>query len=90
VLFEWDETKRDRVLRDRAFDFLRLPHDLFDGRPVLTGSSVRDDEERFVTIGPSEGRMFAVVWTRRSDAIRIITARRARHAEERQYRALYG
>jgi hypothetical protein len=37
-----------------------------------------------------EGKFFAVVWTWRDKAVRIITARRARDEEEKRYRALYG
>jgi uncharacterized protein len=88
--FEWSEAKRTAVLQTRGIDFVRLAHDLFDGRPILTVPSSRDGEDRFVTIGPSDSRLFAVVWTRRGPAMRIITARRARDGEEKRYRALYG
>jgi uncharacterized DUF497 family protein len=47
-------------------------------------------EERFLSIGSIEGKFFAVIWTWREGALRIITARRARDAEEEQYRSLYG
>ncbi|WP_422303029.1 hypothetical protein [Candidatus Binatus sp.] len=36
------------------------------------------------------GKFFAVVWTERADAIRLISFRRARDAEERKYIALFG
>jgi hypothetical protein len=63
---------------------------LFDGRPVLTVPTPRGKEERFLSIGSIEGKFFAVIWTWREGALRIITARRARDAEEEQYRSLYG
>jgi uncharacterized protein len=88
--FEWSEAKRAAVLQTRGIDFVRLAHDLFDGRPILTVASPRGAEDRFVTIGPSDSRLFAVVWMWRVPAVRIITARRARDGEERRYRALYG
>jgi uncharacterized protein len=44
----------------------------------------------FLSVGLIEGKFFAVVWTWRDDAVRIITARRARDDEEKRYRALYG
>jgi len=88
--FAWDESKREWVLAARGIDFLRVALELFDGRPVLTAPALRTDEERFLSVGPIEGRFFAVVWMWRNGAIRIITARRARDAEEERYRALYG
>jgi uncharacterized DUF497 family protein len=63
---------------------------LFDGRPLLTVPTPRGDEERFLGVGLIEGKFFAVVWTWRGNAVRIITARRARDEEEERYRALYG
>lgn len=89
MIFEWDEAKRDRVLAERGIDFLDLAASLFDGRPVITIPSRRGDEERFITIGFVEDRAFALVWVRRGEAIRIITARRARDGEERTYRSIH-
>ncbi len=77
------------MLAERGIDFLRVAF-LFDGRPLLTVPTLRDDEERFLSVGLVEGKFFAVVWTWREDTVRIITARRARDEEEKQYRALYG
>jgi uncharacterized protein len=89
VEYSWDEPKREWVLAERGIDFLRVTT-LFDGRPLLTVPAPRDDEERFLSVGPIDGRFFAVIWTWRDGTVRIITARRARDAEEERYRALYG
>jgi uncharacterized protein len=88
VEFTWDESKREWVLEERGIDFIRVADALFDGRPILTVPTPRHDEERFLSIGPIEGKFFAVVWTWRNEAIRIITARRARNGEEERYRSL--
>jgi uncharacterized protein len=88
--FSWDEPKRERVLAERGIDILRVAFSLFDGRPLLTVPTPRGEEERFLSIGLMEGKVFAVVWVWRDGAIRIVTARRARDAEEKRYRALYG
>lgn len=89
--FSWDQVKREWVLAERGIDFLRVADALFDGRPVLTvPARPRQEEERFMTIGRIEERFFAVIWTWRDEAVRIITARRARDAEEKKYRALFG
>jgi uncharacterized DUF497 family protein len=87
--FEWSEAERAAVLHARGIDFVRLANDLFDGRSILSLASPRDGEDRFVAIGPSDNRLFAVVWMWRGPSVRIITARRARDGEERRYRALY-
>ena len=90
MLLEWDAHKRQAVLAARGIDFVALAVELFDGRPIITVASPRGDEERFVTIGEHAGRVFALVWTRRDEAVRLITARRARHGETRNYRAHFG
>jgi uncharacterized DUF497 family protein len=90
VEFSWDEPKREWVLAERGIDFLRLASDLFDGRPLLTVPTPRAEEERFLSIGPIEGKFFAVIWMWRDGTIRIVTARRARDEEEKRYSALYG
>jgi len=87
--FEWDETKRLRTLHERGLDF-RDARRLFDGRPLYSYPSLRFGEDRVVSIGLLEHRLIAVVWTERDGARRIISMRRARDAEERKFRALYG
>jgi uncharacterized protein len=87
--FEWDETKRLRTLRERGLDF-RDARLLFDGRRLYSYPSLRFGEDRVVSIGLLEQRLIAIVWTERNGACRIISMRRARDAEERKFRALYG
>ena len=87
--FEWWEAKRLAVLSGRGLDFLDARR-LFDGRDVYTVPAPRGSEQRWVSIGQLDAVMVAVVWTRRGDAVRIITMRRARDEEQRQYRAAYG
>jgi uncharacterized DUF497 family protein len=87
--FEWDETKRATNLRVHGLDLMDAIR-LFDGRPVYSYPSPRHGEERFVTVGLLESKFFAVVWTERTKATRLISFRRARDAEERKYFALFG
>jgi uncharacterized DUF497 family protein len=89
MTFEWDEAKRQSNLAKHGIDF-RDVRRLFDGRPVVTARSPYPDEARYATTGVLDGRFVTAVWTRRNDAIRIISARRARNAEARDYRALHG
>ena len=87
--FEWSAAKRIAVLEARGLDFIDAEI-LFDGRPLHTVASPRGAEERWLSVGELNGRLVAVVWTRRGDTIRIITMRRARNEEKKRYGALYG
>lgn len=83
--FVWDETKRLGNLRKHGIDFIDVP-EVFDGDTV----TVEDDrysygEQRFITFGLLQGRIIAVVYTERSDCIRIISARKATKYEQRTY-----
>jgi uncharacterized DUF497 family protein len=65
---EWDERKRLTNLAKHGLDFRRAVQ-VF-ARPGFTYPARRQDEERWVTVGEAYGRLVAVVWTSRSDAIR--------------------
>lgn len=84
MIYEWFEEKRVRTLEERGLDFRDSRH-LFDGRPLYTFPSPRGDELRFVSVGLLQQRLVAVVWTERDVARRIISMRRARHAEANAY-----
>ena len=79
MLFEWDDNKR-QINRDRHKLDLLDGERLFDGRPVITRSSPRGDELRFVSVGLIGTKFYAVVWTEREGATRLISFRRARDA----------
>lgn len=85
--FEWDEEKRQSNIRKHRIDYFDI-EGLFDGGPTFTSSSHRSGEERFVTTAEFDSRVVTIVWTPRGDGIRIISVRRARDAEERNYRSL--
>jgi uncharacterized DUF497 family protein len=89
MMLEWDEAKRAANEVKHGIDFVRAGL-LFDGRPTVSFTSPRADEERYLTIGDLDGRLYTVVWTRRGDVIRLISARRARREEEKRYRSLHG
>ncbi|MDQ3512085.1 MAG: BrnT family toxin [Chloroflexota bacterium] len=86
--FEWDDNKRVSNLDKHGIDFVDAEL-VFDGRSVVTVPSPYLDEVRTLTTGFVEGRLITVVWTEREDAIRIISARRARDAEVREYREVH-
>jgi hypothetical protein len=81
--FEWDEEKRKNNLEKHGIDFDDAIG-VFYG-PILVHRSDRNNERRWIAIGVLEERLIAVVFTRRADILRIISARRARTNEEREY-----
>jgi uncharacterized protein len=84
VSFEWDERKNQLNREKHGIDFDDAT-EIFYGPIFLRGSN-RNNEERWIAVGSLEHRLVAVVFTRRSDVIRVISARRAWKNEEREYR----
>jgi uncharacterized protein len=82
--FEWDDQKRELNLAKHGIDF-ESAVEVFYG-PIILRRSDRNNEERWTALGYSDNRLIVVVFTRRTDVIRIISARRARKNEEREYR----
>jgi uncharacterized protein len=87
--FEWDEAKRQTNLQKHGLDLLRGAS-LFSEPQLYTYPSPRRGEARFVTVGLLQDEFVALVWTPRGGATRLISLRRARNAEKRAYRALFG
>ncbi len=86
--FEWDEEKRQRILKERSLDFADA-FQFFDGRPVIHQPTARDGEERWKSIARFEGRFFTVIWAWRGAAIRVISMKRSHEQEERKYRSAF-
>jgi uncharacterized DUF497 family protein len=82
--FEWDEDKRLGNIAKHDIDFKRATL-LFDGRRIVKTSSSYPFEERWLTTGVVDERVITAVWTRREEAIRFISVRRARNGEKRRY-----
>jgi uncharacterized DUF497 family protein len=87
--FEWDERKRKSNLAKHGLDFLDVCV-VFEEPHIVVPSAFEGGEDRFLAIGVLEGRLVTVVYTTRSEAIRIISFRRARHEERQRYQELYG
>jgi uncharacterized DUF497 family protein len=88
-MFEWDETKRLRIIHEVSLDF-RDAVQIFDSRPVIHAPSRRNNENRFVSTAEIQGKLYTVVWMRRHGNQRIISFGRARDGEERAYCEVYG
>ena len=83
----FDPRKRQLTLAERDLDLAQAGA-VFAG-PTLMHADDRADygEARFITIGYLDERMVIVVWTRRGDAYRIISMRKANDREQKIYQA---
>ena len=91
--FEWDPDKREANLKKHGVDFLLATQVLLGVHCAIP--SPRTHEKRWAAVGPLpegnipsawSGPLCTVVYTRRKDTYRIISARRARKNERRAYR----
>lgn len=78
--FEYDPTKSALNLSKHGIDFDQAQA-LWDDPWVLEAPAKTVDEPRFLLIGKIEDKHWAVIWTPRGEAVRIISARRARKEE---------
>jgi uncharacterized DUF497 family protein len=86
VSFEWDPRKADANLRKHGVDFADASLALEDEHAITIPDPASALEERFVTVGMDPlGRVLVVVYTWRSETIRLISARKATRREARQY-----
>ncbi len=84
--FQWDENKNQVNMGKHGISFERAAL-IFEG-PILRFEDNRRGygEIRYKCIGRIDGELFAVVFTPRNGVVRIISARRARRDERRNYR----
>ena len=84
--FEWDDAKSDACFAQRGFDFAYVIRAFLDEERIV-GRDHRWDygEDRYRLLGAIEGRVFVVIYTVRGTAIRIISARKAKRKEVRDY-----
>ena len=85
--FEWDETKRALNLRKHGLDFEDALQ-IFAGQVVVWPDGRHDyGEERFIAMGELRGRVVKVVFTRRGNKCRLISAWKANKRDQAAYRA---
>ncbi len=89
--FEWDEAKSDACFAERGFDFAYAVRVFLDpDRRIQRDERFDYGEHRYRVLGRIEGRVFMVVYTRRSTGFRIISARKANQREVQRYEASAG
>ena len=83
--FEWDENKRQINIQKHGIDFADAVK-IFDGFHIKRKDTRADyGEDRYVTTGLLEGVEITVIYTPRNNKRRIISARRARVSERKEY-----
>lgn len=84
--FEWNEDKNKTNIRVHEIDF----HDaaeIFEHSMVVKVDTRKDyGEQRQVGLGQLNGAVVVIVFTKRSNAIRIISIRRANRNERKIYK----
>jgi uncharacterized DUF497 family protein len=84
--FEWNDAKDETNQASTGFHFGQRRSFFSTGMAIdLDATRHADSEIRRKVIGMIEGRLFAVVYTRRGDVYRLISARRANRKEERTW-----
>ena len=86
-MYEWSEEKRSAALKKHGIDFVDAVEVFANDHLLVEARS--EVEQRKCAIGMVNGRLATVIFTRRDDAIRIITARRARKNEREAYHARF-
>jgi uncharacterized protein len=85
ITFEWDEIKNQTNIKRHGIDF----HDaaLVFEQPMLISPDDRKDygERRFVGLGLLFEVVIVIVFTKRGDAVRVISIRRANKNERKIY-----
>ncbi|MGK7937637.1 MAG: BrnT family toxin [Xenococcaceae cyanobacterium] len=89
--FEWDENKRRSNLSKHGIDFVDAAK-IFNSSVLERVDNRYDyDETRIVTLGEVNGVVLFVVYTKRGEVRRIISARRATKGERNKYyQTIYG
>ena len=87
MAYEWDDAKRYATIIKHGIDFV-LACQILEEQHVRS-EKVVDGEMRYIAVGIYEETYIAVVYTMRGANVRLITARKARTNERKQYRASY-
>ena len=85
--FDWDSRKRASNTKKHGIDFIDLV-DFFEA-DFLQQKLAFADEQRWKAIGSLNGEITTVVYTKRKQKLRIISARKARINEQKLYRVLF-
>ena len=83
---EFDPHKAASNLKKHGVSFEEAASVLLDPLGLVREDPDAEGEHRLVSLGMSQhGRLLVVVYTLRNDHVRLISARKAKKTEERQY-----
>jgi len=82
--FEWDEEKNKSNQEKHKIAFEDAV-DIFNDEDRIQYATTKNGERRFLTVGKAFQALISVVYTARELVIRIISARRSRKGERRDY-----
>ena len=84
--FEYDLRKSQANRTKHGLDFEQAKHIWEDiDRLEVSVSRIVEGEKRYLMIGRISGKIWTAVFTRRGEAIRLISVRRAHKKEEDEY-----
>lgn len=86
-LYAWDERKRVSNLRKHGVEFAIVQNFDFETALVLRDNRKNYGEERYRAYGTINGRLHALVFTRREGRIRVISLRKSNTREIANYAA---
>lgn len=82
--FEWDQAKAESNLAKHGVDFADASMAFEDPRLFIEADH-RHEEPRFKAVGMVAGTILFIAFTRRDNACRPISARRANRRERQEY-----
>jgi uncharacterized DUF497 family protein len=82
---EWDDSKNARNRDKHGLDFAEAYNFPWEDAVLANRSRHSDGENRFAAIGWLYGKLSTLIFTRRGNAVRIISLRRANRQEEKYH-----
>jgi len=86
MLFEWDDRKAARNVAKHGVPFEYAARVFLDPHRLESEDNRYYGEQRWLTLGKMEGRLFAVAYTLRGQVRRLISARKAKCRRAKEVR----
>jgi len=83
--FEYDENKSQTNKEKHGIDFVDAQNLWKDENALIITANIVDDEIRYALISVYENKCYTAIFTLRDETYRIISVRRCRKNEERNY-----
>jgi len=84
MAFEWDDNKNKVNITKHGIDFVDAK-EIWQGKVMEFPSPQDHNEERIIAIGLYKERCITVIYTWRDNIRRLISARKARENEQKDY-----